>query len=112
MSKRVDQKRSSDFSLFDRIVSILEQARTNVVRAVNNNMVVAYWMVGREIVLELQSGEERAEYGKQIVENLAKRLTERYRKGFSVTSLKYFRTFYQVYSGRITEIGRPLGDHF
>ena len=41
-------------------------------------MVLAYWLIGREIVHELQGGEERAEYGKQVVEELSKRLTERY----------------------------------
>jgi len=46
-------------ALFGRIVSILEEARGNVVRAVNTNMVLAYWMIGREIVQELQGGEMR-----------------------------------------------------
>jgi hypothetical protein len=50
--------------LFDRVVSILEQARSNVVRAVNSNMVAAYWLIGREIVEELQEGEKRTGYGK------------------------------------------------
>ena len=31
--------------LFDRVVSILEQARKNVVRSINNNMVIAYWLI-------------------------------------------------------------------
>ncbi|OEU82169.1 MAG: hypothetical protein BA873_11165 [Desulfobulbaceae bacterium C00003063] len=44
-------------SLFDRVVTILEQARTKVVRTINNNMVVAYWLIGREIVQEIQGGE-------------------------------------------------------
>ena len=35
-------------ALFDRIVTILEQARGNVVRAVNTNMVLANWLIGRE----------------------------------------------------------------
>jgi hypothetical protein len=43
--------------LFDRVVSILEQARANVVRTVNNSMVIAYWLIGREIVQEIQGGE-------------------------------------------------------
>ena len=55
-------------NLFDRVVFILEKARANVVRAINNNMVIAYWLIGREIVQEIQGGEERAEYGKQIIE--------------------------------------------
>jgi plasmid stabilization system protein ParE len=36
--------------LMDRVVTILDQARNNVVRAVNSNMVIAYWLIGREIV--------------------------------------------------------------
>jgi len=36
--------------LFDRVASILNQARANVVRSVNNQMVIAYWLTGREIV--------------------------------------------------------------
>ena len=56
-------------NLFDRVVSILEEARSNVVNSVNSNMVMGYWLIGREIVEEIQSGEKRAEYGKQIVKN-------------------------------------------
>jgi predicted nuclease of restriction endonuclease-like (RecB) superfamily len=95
-------------NLFDRVVSILEQARANVVRAVNNNMVIAYWLIGREIVQELQGGEERAEYGKQIIEQLSAQLKGKYGRGFSVTNLRYFRTFYTVYSDREPEI-RQIG---
>ena len=58
-------------ALFGRVVSILEQARGNVVRVVNTNMVLAYWLIGREIVQELQGGAERAEYGKKVVEDLS-----------------------------------------
>ena len=39
--------------LLERVVAILEQARGNVVRAVNTQMVWAYWLIGREIVQEL-----------------------------------------------------------
>jgi len=90
--------------LFDRVVSILEQARANVVRAVNNSMVIAYWLIGREIVQEIQGGEGRAEYGKQIIEQLSSQLKGKYGRGFSVTKLCYFRTFYTIYSDRKPEI--------
>ena len=90
--------------LFDRIVSILELARTNLVRSVNSEMVLAYWHVGREIVQELQGGEERAGYGTRLLEDTSAELTKRYSKGFSVTNLRYFRLFYQVYSDRTPEI--------
>ena len=88
-------------ALFGRIVSILDQARGNVVRAVNSNMVLAYWLIGREIVHELQGGAKRAKYGEKVVEDLSNRLTERYGKGISAQTLWKFRLFYQAYSVRI-----------
>lgn len=104
--------------LFDRVISILEEARGNVVRAVNVNMVLAYWLIGREIVEEIQSGRERAEYGDKVVEKLSARLTDRYGKGFSEPNLQWFRKFYLVYKERIaipypagTESGAGLPAH-
>jgi hypothetical protein len=102
---------STEQSLFDRVVSILERARGNVVRAVNSNMVMAYWLIGREIVQDVQGGEERAEYGKQVIEELSKRLTERYGKGFSSPTLWKYRQFYQVFPGRVTILS-PAGTEF
>lgn len=96
-------------ALFDRIVTILEQARGNVVRAVNANMVLAYWLIGREIVEEVQRGKGRAKYGEKVIDDLAKRLTERYGPGFSPTTLQYFRKFYLAYPGRYSAIPRPMG---
>lgn len=101
-----DQKIAGD--LFQRVVSILEQARSNVVRTVNSSMVVAYWLIGREIIQEIQDGEDRAEYGKQVIGGLSKRLNGKYGGGFSITNLQYFRKFYQVYSERLS-IQHPAG---
>lgn len=97
--------------LFSRVAYILDQARGNVVRAVNSNMVLAYWLIGREIVRELQRGEQRAGYGKQVVEELSVCLTKRFGKGFSTTNLWYFRQFYQAYSDR-PPIIHPAGGEF
>jgi predicted nuclease of restriction endonuclease-like (RecB) superfamily len=90
--------------LFDRVAAILDNARANVVRQVNTEMVLAYWHIGREIVEQVQRGENRAEYGRQVVEALSERLTKRYGKGYSVTNLKYFRLFYLAYASRTPEI--------
>ena len=87
-------------ALFGCVVSILEQALGNVVRAVNTNMVLAYWLIGREIVQELQGGEERAAFCKQVVETLSARLTKQYGKAFSAQTLYKFRLFYQALSAR------------
>jgi predicted nuclease of restriction endonuclease-like (RecB) superfamily len=88
-------------ALLDRVVSILEEARSNVVRAVNTQMVKAYWLIGREIVEAVQGGEERAEYGKQLLSDLSTQLTQRYGSGFSVPNLQNFRKFYLAYAERV-----------
>lgn len=95
-------------ALFGRVVAILDHARANVVRAVNSQMVLAYWLIGREIVQELQGGEKRAAYGKKVIEELSTRLTERYGDGFSQGNLQFFRRFYLAYQDRY-EIPYPVG---
>jgi hypothetical protein len=87
-------------SLMDRVVSILEQSRANVARSINSNIVIAYWLIGREMVVALQGGGERAEYGERLLGELSEQLTKRYGRGFSVTNLRYFRLFYQAFNDR------------
>ena len=96
--------------LVHRLVSILDQARANVVRAVNSNMVIAYWLIGREIVQALQDGEDRAAYGRELLVELSAALTKRYGRGFSVSNLRYFRLFYQTYSNRQPQIHHEARD--
>ena len=98
--------------LFKRVVSILETARSSVVRAVNTEMILAYWQIGREIVEYHQSGASRADYGDQLLESLSKRLTKRFGRGYSLTNLKYFRLFYQAYPNREPKIRHLTRDEF
>ena len=93
---------SDQGDIFSRIVSIIEEARSTVIRTVNSEMVIAYWCIGREIVEEQQAGRERALYGDNLLTKLSEKLTLKFGKGFSVTSLKYFRTCYVTYKGRIS----------
>lgn len=60
-------------------------------------MVLAYWNIGRIIIEEEQNGEERAEYGQELIKQLSKKLTKKHGKGFTETNLKYMRQFYQVF---------------
>lgn len=45
--------------LFQRVSAILDQAHASVARAINSEMVLAYWHIGREIVEAIQGGEDR-----------------------------------------------------
>lgn len=76
--------------------SIIEKGREAAYSAVNNAMVETYWRIGQRIVEEEQHGQQRAEYGKQLIESLAQQLTHDYGKGFSPRYLRAFRRFYQL----------------
>ena len=57
------------------IVELLKAARSAAARNVNSIMTAAYWEIGRRIVILEQGGEHRAEYGEQLIEQLAGDLT-------------------------------------
>ena len=80
------------------IKKILKNAREKAYTAVNSAMVEAYWEIGRRIVEEEQNGKERAEYGKEILQNLSKELTEEFGKGYSYRTLREIRQFYLMFS--------------
>lgn len=85
-------------NLFQKISHHIDSARNNIVRSVDSEMVQAYWHIGRDIVEEEQNGQQRAQYGKQLLQELSKKLTLKYGKGFSVSTLRDIRQFYIVYS--------------
>ena len=80
------------------VCSIIDNGRQRAYSAVNATMIETYWNIGRRIVEEEQQGNERAEYGERILENLSQQLTLRYGKGFSKRYLAYFRSFYLTIS--------------
>src|SRR5690554_6463262 len=88
----------SNTKFFSQIVDLLQSARGNVVRTINQTMVTTYFEIGRRIVEEEQGGKERAEYGKQLLKELSKVLTKEFGKGFSVQNLERMRSFYLTYS--------------
>jgi len=81
-------------SLYDRIKEILEGARKKVYRTANQEMLQAYWNVGKVIVEEEQKGKDRAEYGDYLIIKLSSRLTQSFGKGFTRSNLHYMRQFY------------------
>ncbi|MGI6394133.1 MAG: PDDEXK nuclease domain-containing protein [bacterium] len=84
--------------LYTKIADLINAARENVVRAVNQTMVYTYFEIGRMIVEDEQQGKERAEYGKQVLKELSAKLTKDFGKGFSVDNLQNMRQFYMVFS--------------
>lgn len=83
--------------LYSQIVQLLNDTRKSVVIQVNTTLLVTYWHVGKLIVEDEQNNIHRAEYGKKVLKELSKRLTNDLGKGFSVSNLQFMRRFYQKY---------------
>ena len=92
-----NQTLSASSHLFAEIREVLVTARRTAYKAVNFAMVTAYWNVGRLIVEDEQQGNIRAEYGKAILADLSKRLTDEFGKGFDERELRRIRQFYLVF---------------
>ena len=77
--------------------SIVSTARNMSFRAANLMQVACNWLLGWRIVEQEQQGKARADYGKRIIEEASKVLTENFGNGFSETQLRNFRKFYQMF---------------
>lgn len=88
---------SSSNSLYTQVSELIQEARKQVVSQVNTALLATYWNVGRLIVEDEQNSEHRAEYGKQVLKELSKRLTEAFGKGFSRANLQWMRLLYIKY---------------
>lgn len=80
------------------VESFIEKSVNAANSAVSSIIVVTYWNVGRMIVEEEQNGKSRAEYGKQIIQQLSERLTRKYGNNYSKRNLQYYRKFYQCFN--------------
>jgi predicted nuclease of restriction endonuclease-like (RecB) superfamily len=85
-------------SFISDVKRIVEEGRRAAYETVSAVMIETYWHIGRRIVEQEQNGQERAEYGTQLIEMLSKELTIAYGKGFSKRNLQYFRSFYLTFN--------------
>ncbi|MBL4560982.1 MAG: DUF1016 family protein [Labilibaculum sp.] len=74
-----------------------ESAKTNIAKAVNSEMLYAYWEIGKYIINFEQKGKLKADYGSHLLENLSKDLSLSHGKGFSRSNLNYMRLLYHKY---------------
>lgn len=83
--------------LIDNISILWSNAKEKAIKAVNTELLEANWQTGKYIVEFEQGGKARAEYGKQLLANLAKDLTLKNGRGFSRSNLLYMRKFYLTF---------------
>ena len=82
--------------LYENISLLIESSKKKVAFAVNAEMTMLYWTIGKHINEFILQG-ERATYGKQIVINLSQKLTEKYGSSFSEKNIRRMMQFATVF---------------
>ena len=79
------------------IRTIILSARESAIRSVDTIRVQMYWELGERIFIEEQKGQDRAEYGAYLLQNIATEIEKEFGSGFSVRQLERARQFYRTY---------------
>ncbi|MCP4130740.1 MAG: DUF1016 domain-containing protein, partial [bacterium] len=82
--------------LFKEISSLINEAKNNVKVAVNSELAMLYWNIGKAIKEDILKN-KRADYGKKIVEEISVQLTQNFGKGYGKAVLFRMIQFYEVF---------------
>lgn len=85
---KVEKHKPSEEHLFTDVCNIIESAKIRIANYVNTEICMTYWQVGTRIKEDVLFN-KRAEYGKQVLQNLSKRLNNRYGKGWGFRTLQH-----------------------
>lgn len=102
-------------SLIKDLRQIIEQARGHVAATANYELTMMYWHIGERINHEVL-GNQRAEYGKQIVASVSRQLQQEYNiKGFDEKNIRRMMQFTSLFpdSQIVATVSRQLSwSHF
>ena len=88
---------------------IIESSQKAAYQTVNTLLVQRNWMIGYRIAEEELGGQERSEYGLQVIKNLSKELTSRYGKGYDRGTLYRCLKFYKMFPEIVASLGQQSG---
>lgn len=84
-------------------ITLIKNAKLTAVKQIDQIQILTYFILGKWIVEEQQSGKDRAGYGSRVIEKLSDSLTKEFGKGYSSETLKNIRKFYLTYQNRISK---------
>lgn len=91
----------SNFTKTDNIMNdmrkIIEGSQKTAHQAVNTILVQRNWLIGYRIASEELNGEDRADYGAEVIKKLSFELTKEFGKGYTKSNLYSFYSFYKTY---------------
>ena len=98
-------------NIYRQVRGYVVDAQRQVYKAVNAAMVEAYWQIGK-VVYEVCGENDRAAYGKQVIQYLSEQLTAESGRGFSVQGLRNMRQFYRTFPIRSTVWSELSWSHY
>ena len=99
-------------NMYRQISNVIDENKTKMIYQINNTLVETNYMIGKIIVENEQNGNIRAEYGKDILKKLSKKLTNEFGSGFSLSSLYNMRLFYNRYKNFQPLAGNLSWSHY
>jgi hypothetical protein len=98
----LDKRQQPYQQLLRQISETYADGQRKAAQSVNTHLLETYWQIGQYIVEFEQGGESKAAYGKALLENLSKDLSQLHGKGFNRSNLVYMRLFYLKYPNSVT----------
>lgn len=98
--------------MYREISDIITSNKTKMVYQINNTLVKTNFMIGKIIVENEQNGNIRAEYGKDVLKKLSKKLTNKFGSGYSRSGLQNMRLFYDKYKNCQPLAGKLSWSHY
>lgn len=83
-------------ALVTELRALIESTRGRVAQSVNSELLWLHWQIGARLRAEVLK-DQRAAYGEQLVDAVAKSLTAEYGRGFSKRTLYYMMRFAEVF---------------
>ncbi|MGB1283122.1 MAG: PDDEXK nuclease domain-containing protein [Polaribacter sp.] len=102
---------NSENILIDSIKSIISNSRRTVSKAVNQELIIAYWKIGGQIISNEQSEKLNTKSASQVIQKLSKELTNQLGRGFSRSNLFNMRKFHLEYKNIQTLSGQLSWSH-
>jgi len=97
--------------LYKDIKVLVKNSGNRVYKTVNTEMITLYWNIGK-MIFEKQGEQKRAKYGDYIIENISRKLTNEFGKGFSTKNLKRMRKLYLYYPKGTTMLSQLTWSHY
>ena len=99
-------------NMYNQISNVITENKTKMIYQINSTLVETNFMIGKIIVENEQTGNIRAEYGKDILKKLSKKLTNEFGSGFSLSGLYNMRLFYNRYKNFQPLAGNLSWSHY